>query len=73
MYYLVIVQNDTTQAISSYLTFEDALAAYHTELAYRSDDRLSTKCAVLDKDLSMLRCETYVKQLESSVETNDSN
>ena len=59
MYYVLIVQNNTTQAVFSYNTFEEALAYYHTELAYRAEDRTSTKCAILDSDLHMLRQENY--------------
>lgn len=65
MFYLVKIQNDTTQAIFSYTTYEDALAAYHTELAYRSDDRMITRCAILDRNLSMLNSEIYTKQVET--------
>jgi hypothetical protein len=60
MYYLAIVQNDTTNALYSYNSYESALAAYHTELAYRAEGRTSTKCAILDHDLNMLRQETYI-------------
>lgn len=60
MYYLAIVQNDTTNALYTYNTFEDALAAYHQELAYRAEGRTSTKCAIMDSDLHMLRNEIYV-------------
>lgn len=59
MFYLAIVQNDTTNALYTYNSFEDALAAYHQELAYRAEGRTSTKCAILDNDLHMLRQETY--------------
>ena len=72
MYYLAIVQNDTTNALYSYNTYEDALAAYHTELAYRAETRKSTKCAILDGDLNMLRQETYVAPVsDSTEETNE--
>lgn len=60
MYYLAIVQNDETQALYRYNAYEDALAAYHTELAYRAEGRKSTKCAILNADLQMLRQEKYV-------------
>lgn len=60
MYYLAIVQNDETQALYRYNTYEEALAAYHTELAYRAEGRKSTKCAILNGDLQMLRQETYI-------------
>lgn len=59
MFYLAIVQNDETQALYRYSTYEDVLAAYHTELAYRAEGRKSTKCAILNGDLQMLRQETY--------------
>lgn len=59
MFYLAIVQNDTTNALYSYSTYEGALARFHTELAYRAEGRTSTKCAILDHDLTMLRQEVY--------------
>lgn len=59
MYYVLTVQNNTTQAVYRYNTFEEALAYYHTELAYRAEGRTSTKCAILDSDLHMLRQENY--------------
>lgn len=59
MYYLAIVQNDSTNALYTYNNFEDALAAYHQELAYRAEGRKSTKCAIMDSDLHMLRNEIY--------------
>lgn len=68
MYYLAIVQNDTTNALYSYSTYEEALAAYHTELAYRAETRKSTKCAILDGDLNMLRQETYVAPVSDNTE-----
>ena len=68
MFYLVIVQNDTTQTIFSHASLDSALASYHTELAYRADDRYSTKCAILDSNLSEIRCEVYTKQVDQVVE-----
>lgn len=59
MYYLAIVQNDSTNALYTYNTLEAALAAYHQELAYRGEGRTSTKCAILDSNLNMLRNEIY--------------
>lgn len=60
MYYLVIVQNDSIPAIFSYETLENALAAFHTELAYRAEGRTSTKCSILDADLMTIRNEVYI-------------
>lgn len=49
MYYLAIVQNGTTQALYSYSSYDAALAAYHSELAYRAEGRTSTLCVILDE------------------------
>lgn len=70
MYYLAIIQNDSSAALYTYDSYEAALAAYHTELAYRSEARTSTKCAILDKDLQLLRQEVYVAPVQN--ESNES-
>lgn len=59
-YYLIIVQNNETVAIYSYNSMNDALAAYHTELAYRNEARTSTECAILNADLQVMIRESYV-------------
>lgn len=59
MFYVAIVQNESTAALYTYNTYEKALAVYHTELAYRAEGRTSTKCAILNNDLMLLRQETY--------------
>jgi len=71
MYYVITVQNNTTQAIYSYNTFEAALAYYHTELAYRAEGRTSTKCAILDSDLHMLRQEIYTAPATAETTENE--
>lgn len=68
MYYLAIVQNDSTNALYTYNNFEDALAAYHQELAYRTEGRTSTKCAIMDSDLHMLRNEIYTAPVSDNTE-----
>lgn len=65
MYYLVIVQNNNTQAVYSYNSIEAALAAYHSELAYRAEGRTSTKCAILDSELMLVRSETYTASVNT--------
>lgn len=62
MYYLVIAQNNDTQAVYRYDTMDAALAAYHAELAYRAEGRTSTKCAILDTELRYIMGETYAKE-----------
>lgn len=71
MYYVAIVQNDETQALYRYNTYEEALAAYHTELAYRAEGRKSTKCAILNGDLQMLRQETYIAPVSDNTEESN--
>lgn len=60
MYTVLIMQNETTPAVYAFATENEALAYYHTELAYRADGRTSTKCAILDPNFNMLRQENYV-------------
>lgn len=71
MYYLVIVQNESTQAIYSYATENEATAAFHSELAYRAEGRTSTKCAILNGNLQMLRQETYVAPVSENTEPQE--
>lgn len=50
-YYLVKIQTGTggtTQGVYAYNSYDEALAAFHTELAYRSSSRTSTVCVILD-------------------------
>lgn len=59
MYIVLIMQNETTPAVYTFATENEALAYYHTELAYRHESRTSTKCALLDSTFQVLRCEEY--------------
>ena len=68
MYYLVIVQNSNTPAIYSYDTHDAALAAFHTELAYRHESRTSTRCLILNQELVILESGSYVKEVTSEPE-----
>lgn len=62
MYYLVIVQNDNTPAIFGYESYDAALSAFHTEMAYRAEDRNATKCMIVNSELVTLAREIYVKE-----------
>ena len=59
-YYLAIVQNDTIKALYDYDGYDAALAAYHAELAVRSETRTSTKCAILNSELEVIKREIYI-------------
>lgn len=60
MYIVITIQNDTIPAMHSYNTMEEALAYFHTELAYRHESRTSTRCMIVDSELSLIRQESYV-------------
>lgn len=60
MYFVLVMQNETTPAVYAFSTENEALAYYHNELAYRHESRTSTKCAILDNSFQVLRCEGYV-------------
>ena len=49
MFFLVIIQNNTVPAIFAYDNYDDALARFHTEMAYRSESRYATACTILDR------------------------
>ncbi len=59
-HYLTVVQNDDTAACYVYNDKQEALAAYHTELAYRSSDRTSTLCIVSNANGMVVASEKYV-------------
>ena len=69
MYFLVIIQNagysNPSQAIYKYDTIDAALAAYHTELAYRADARHLTSCVILDRDGFSIYRDTWERQIET--------
>lgn len=63
-FYLLIVQNNDTQAVFTHESFDSALAAFHNELAYRADGRTSTMCAIIDEKGFMHKVE-YWRQDQS--------
>lgn len=68
MYYVITIQNNTIPAIYSYETMEAALAYFHTELAYRHESRTSTRCMIVDSELSLIRQESYVAPVPDNTE-----
>ncbi|WP_294750048.1 hypothetical protein [uncultured Ruminococcus sp.] len=64
-YYLAVVQNGTTPALFTYDTLDGALAAFHTEMAYRAAGRTSTKCALMNEELEVIKRESYYAATES--------
>lgn len=66
IYYLVIVQNSDSQAIYKYNSYNEVLAAYHSELAYRSEQRTSTQCCILNSSLQTIMREAYTKETNTT-------
>lgn len=64
MYYLVIIQNDNTQAVFSYQTMDEALSTFHTELAYRGSGRVSTVCVILDSMGALVKRDSWQKAIQ---------
>lgn len=60
-FYLIIVQNDSSQAIYSYESLDDALAAFHSELAYHAEGRNRTLCIIFDSSGECIRKEEWVR------------
>ena len=74
MYYLVIIQNDSTQAIYSYSTIDEALATFHNELAYRGETRMSTVCVILENTGALIKRDSWkraIPQSEPEVENGE--
>lgn len=61
-YYLVKIQNQETMGVFKYNSYDDALAAYHTELAYRGANRTDTLCVILGENGGTLLKERWHKQ-----------
>ena len=59
MYLVLEMQNNTIPAVYTFNSYNEALAYYHNELAYRHESRTSTKCAILDMSFQPLMCEEY--------------
>ncbi len=64
MYYLIIIQNNTTSAIYAHNNYDSALVAFHNELAWRGIDRTRTVCVIMDESGMVLRNEIWMKQEE---------
>ena len=62
-YYLVIVQNDSTQSVFAYNTLDQALAAFHTELAFQGEGRDKTLCIIFDSNGARVRSELWQRSM----------
>ena len=60
-FYMGIVQNRNTKALYEYETYDEALVAFHQEMAYRSDSRTSTLCFIFDDNGCFYNTELWTK------------
>lgn len=69
MYYLAIIQNfGASNALLPFNTFEEALARFHSELAYRHESRTQTVCSILNAEGQVLRNEVYNAPISDNTE-----
>ena len=61
MYYLVIIQNSSTQAVYAYQTLDEALVVFHNELADRGEGRNRTVCTILDNLGNLVKNEVWIR------------
>ena len=66
MFYLIIIQNDSSQVIYGYETYDAALAAFHNELAYRADGRNKTVCVIINSLGELIKREYWVRPVTQS-------
>ena len=59
--YLATIQNDSSQAIFAYVNLDEALAAFHTELAYHAEGRDRTLCIIFDSNGNIIRSEEWCR------------
>lgn len=62
MYYLVIIQNQNTQAVYVYESLDTALSVFHSELAYRGEGRNSTTCVIINAIGETIKTDHWVKE-----------
>ena len=67
-FYLAIIQNNEVAALYTYDSEDAALAAYHTELAFRDASRTSTHCAILNERLDVIARESYYASTDQNLE-----
>lgn len=70
MFYLLIMQNDSTQVVYAYETYDSALAAFHSELAYRAEGRNKTVCCILSSIGELIKREYWTRPEEPNTTNN---
>ena len=71
MYFLAIIQNSSVASLFPYNTFDEALVAFHTELAYRGEGRTATVCVIMNEFGVVLKSDTWIQKVDNEVEVFD--
>lgn len=61
-YYLAIIQNNETCALFAHDDYDSALAAFHSEMAYRGENRISTLCIIFNSSGEVLYTEAWHRE-----------
>ena len=64
MFYVAVIQNKTIPGLFAHATLDAALAAFHSELAYRGDERSATTCVILDESGTTIRKDVWERAAE---------
>lgn len=64
MYYVATMNGDNTQSFFAYETMPQAVAAYHTEMAYANANNITKTCVVMDNHGAVYRSEEYIAAAE---------
>ena len=70
MFYLVTMQNGETQIVYAYQSLDEAVAAFHSELAYRGEGRNKTVCVILNSIGELVKREYWVRPEQPEPEPN---
>ena len=62
MYYVIIIQNQNTQAVYAYESLDTALSVFHSELAYRGEGRNTTTCVIVNEIGETVKTDYWIKE-----------
>lgn len=64
-YFLIVIQNGTTPQLTAYTDWNTVCAAFHQEMAYRHENRLSTICMIMNDRGDIIKKDEYYKNPQS--------
>ena len=61
-WYLIVIQNEEIIQALTYTSWNELLARFHQELAYRHESRHSTLCIILSSSGQELKRDIYIAE-----------